>query len=1315
MTEPVPPQEVRWPFRKRRAILAGALAAVALLAGSAVWMLSGLDSDDLARLVSRRLSAALGRPVAASGIRFSLWKGEFVLRGVQVGRDPGPLGPEPPAFSVERIRGRLSWRSLLPTRLHLESLEVAGVGLWGLDDGGEPASESAPLAPLFRRLAARLSFSSDQMSLSGTTIRYRNRPTPWEIRADDVAVAFRAATGGGTDGEIRYGRGVIRLWEQPDLPMELDAGFRLRGHYLHLDRVALRSDLLQVEMAGTLDLADDLAGPLTMTGSGDAGGLSRFLFDFEGLDTAGEPWFRFDGLAALQENGLAVDGDFALPAGRFYGVPLRDWSGRLHWDPDRIEILASEGLAAEGPAGLRLLQAQPREDNPAVIELIVEEASFATALSGLFGAPTTLRSQVSLNAALAMPLADPLLTTGRLQAIGTAPEAARSASFGRRGDALPFGFAADIEMDREGVTVRRLMAEGAAFRSTAEGRYPRVGAARFEVNALAGEAAAVDAVQQELRRVVFGEDSETTLWDVAGGASFEGTIRGRWPELLIEGEVEGRRMRFSTIHTDTLIASGRIGHDTIWLDALNARRGEARIAASGVFDRGPGEYPDMAFDSSWEQWEAREIVDFLEWDLEAEGITSGRSETVRRNERYTGGGEVKGLDGSVLEQPFDEVRVSWEMDGDTARLAPMGGVFRGGSAEGALEIGLVAWEMDGLITGRDYPLTPGLAPEWISIRSDFRLEIGGDLLIPELRLEARIPEAAVLGLPLGPGVITGSVLGEDFEGSGALDSGAASFRMAGVVPLGTDGVGRVTVQEVDVAPLVFEAAGERGISIVVGGEGDFHIEDPLDEWMTGTATLETLKIATPEFAAESSGPTAIRLEDARVHLEGLELARGDSRLQLAGHIGLDDQLLDLSLSGETSLLTIEPFVEGLAAEGRFDLDAEVVGPLTAPELLGAGTVRAGAFRFAGFPHALREVEGSVAFDQRTFRIAEMIGRMGSGEVLISGSVAIGDAGFDATDLRVRLTDAELRYPTDLTATVDADLRIVGDAGGRLVSGLVRLDEAVWSREYELFASLLADVNTVAAPTAAEEVGFLDDLRMDVRVETDSPFAVRNSIFQLDATAAFGLHGTAGSPAVLGRADLLGGEVYFGAHRFGVVSGRADFIDPEGIEPVFDIEAETTVRSYRVRLRASGTAEQIEANLSSDPPLRESDILRLLSGAPEQTLLRAAGDDHVAAASAASLLSQQLSNMIGRRAGRVFGIDRLSIDPFLIGRFSNPTARVTLGKQLSRDVNVRYSSSLSAAEESIIVVEYTPRGPVSWIFSRDQDGSLGVDVRFHRSF
>ena len=1304
MTAPAPNR------RNRRfwLVLAGAAAASAVSLGVILWVVSSLDPQRLGAYVTGRLSAVLGRPVAASGFEFSVREGEFVLRGLQLGREPTDIGPPPPAFSIDRIRGGLSWRSFFPARLHLESLDVEGVGLWGLDDGGKPRPESAPLGPAIEAIAARLSFSSNRISVSGTTIGYRNRPTPWEVRADDVTFSLQAAGEGGVDGEIRSGWGVIRLWERPDLPMALSSDFRIRGDDLHFDFLELRSDLLEVRFDGTMDMANDLDGRLRMVGGGDAGRLGRFLFEFEGMDTEGDPWLEFEGTAGFQENGLAIDGDFALPRSRFFGVPLRDWTGVVHWDPERVEILSSRGLASEGPATLRLLQVQPREENPAEILLSVRDGALAPALEGIFGMPTAIRSQVTLDADLRMPFADPGLMTGTIQATGLMPDETGPGE-------LPLGFETDLRMDDTATDIHRVVLEGEAFRGSLEGRYPRTGNASIAATALAGESAEADAMQQELRRVLFGEDPETTFWDVSGAGGFEGIVRGRWPDLVLEGEVEGQMMRFSTIHTETLIAAGRIERDAIFLDSLNARFGGGTISASGVFDRAAVEYPDMAFDADWEAWDAREIIDFLEWDLEADGTTTGRSHTVRRDERYTGGGSVVGSDGHVLEQPFDEVAITWDMDGDTARLAPMSGVFREGTAEGALDIGLVDWEMEGQVTGSDYPLTPGLAPEWISIRSDFRLEVGGDLLVPELLLEARVPDAAVLGLSLGPGDIRGSVHGEDFEGSGTLDSGAASFRMQGRVPLGTDGAGTVTLREVDVAPILFDAPAERGFQVVVGGSGDFHIEDPLDEWMTGTATLESLKITAPDFVAETGGPTTVRLEDARVHVEGLRLLHADSQLALAGSIGLDDELLDLSLLGQTSLLATAPFVPWLAADGEFGLEAAVVGPWTEPEVLGTGTIRGGSFRVEGFPHALSDVEGTVDFDQRTLRIAEVIGRMGGGDAVVSGSISVEDAEFAATDLRVQLTGSSFRYPSDLSATVDADLRLLGDQSGRLLTGEVILDQAVWSREYEFFASILADVNSVARSEETESSGFLDELRMDVEVETDSPFAVRNSIFQLDAAADFGLRGTAGSPAVLGRADLVGGEVYFGAHRFQIVAGRADFIDPEGIQPVFEIEAETSVRSYRVRLAATGTAEQIDANLSSEPPLREADILRLLAGAPEQDLLTAASDDELAAASAASLLSQQLSNMIGRRAGRVFGIDRVSIDPFMIGRFSNPTARVTLGKQVTRDLNVRYSSSLSDAEESIIVVEYTPTGPVSWIFSRDQDGSLGVDVRFHRSF
>ena len=1214
------------------------------------------------------------------------------------------VGPGPPLFSIDEIRGDLGLWSLALARLHFESLAVEGLSLWGLDDGSPSRSDSTASGSALETLAARLSFSSDRISVSGTTIGFRNLPTPWEVRTDDVAVDFRMTEGGGVDGEVRSGLGVLRLWEQPDLPMALTAEFRVRESRFHLDRLELQADLLTVNLNGSLDLNDELEGTLTVAVSGDAGGLGRFLFDFEEIDTRGNPRLRFDGIAGFGEDGFAVDGEFVLPGSRLYGVPLRDWTGSVHWDPDRLEVVSSEGSIAGGAATLRLLQMQPAEENPAEIAVTVRDASMARVVESLFGTPTTLRSRVTLDADLHVPFADPRLMAGTIEATGERPETGPGE--------LPLGFEATLAMDEESITVPRFVAEGTAFRSTLDGHYLRAGNADFIVSALAGDSAEVDAVQQEFRRVFFGEDPETTLWDVSGACRFEGTVRGPWSDLVIEGEVEGQMMRLSTIHTETLSATGRMDPGAIRLERLSARAGEGQISASGVFDRGPGEVPDMEFDAEWDQWDIREIIDFLEWDLEAEGFVTGRSSTVRASERYTGGGTVVGSAGTILEQPFDELSITWSLDGESLRLTPMTAVFRGGSAGGALELDLVDSTMEGLITGRNYPLGPGLELEWSALRSDFRLDVGGDVLVPELRMEARIPALAVLDMPLGPATIEASVHGERFEASGALDSGAASFSIAGT--LEADAAGAVTLRELDVASFLVDAPDERAISIVVSGTGDFGIEDPLDEWMTGTATIESLKISAPDFLAESGGPTRILMEDGIVRVEGFRLVHADGELQAAGSIGLDEQLLDLTLMGQGSSKAAELFAPGLTADGEFELEVAVAGPWTEPELLGTGRIREGSFRVEGFPHALSELNGSVTFDHRSLRIADITGRLGSGEVVVSGLVSIDDGEVAATDLRLQLTDSRLRYPSDLSMTVDADLRIVGDQNGRLLSGEVRIDEAVWSREYEISADIFTDAGGVAVPDAANPGGFLDDLAMDVRVETVSPFAVRNSIINLDANAALGLQGSAGSPAVVGRADLVEGEVYVGAHRFQIVSGRAEFVDPRSIDPVFDVAAETNIRNYRVRLTASGTAEQIEANLSSEPPLRHADILQLLSGVPEQNLLRARSDDPVVAVSAANLLSQQFSSMIGRRAGRVFGIDRVTIDPFMIGRFSNPTARVTLTKQVNRNLNIRYSSSLSSAEDSIIVVEYA-RSRVTWIFSRDEDGSLGVDFRLRRTY
>jgi translocation and assembly module TamB len=206
--------------------------------------------------------------------------------------------------------------------------------------------------------------------------------------------------------------------------------------------------------------------------------------------------------------------------------------------------------------------------------------------------------------------------------------------------------------------------------------------------------------------------------------------------------------------------------------------------------------------------------------------------------------------------------------------------------------------------------------------------------------------------------------------------------------------------------------------------------------------------------------------------------------------------------------------------------------------------------------------------------------------------------------------------------------------------------------------------------------------------------------------------------VTGRVQIDRGRVYFQGRTYVVQRGVLDFVNPQRLDPLFDIEAETRIRSYRVTLRVSGTLERVTPTLTSDPPLSSLQILALLAGQDEsevanltQTQARQS-QAQLAAAGAATLAAGRLSESVGleREAERLFGLNRFSIDPSLLrGAGTTPTARVTVGKRLSPDLNVLYSQDLRGTEERILAIEYTLTDRFSLLLTWTDPGTAKTGV------
>jgi translocation and assembly module TamB len=296
--------------------------------------------------------------------------------------------------------------------------------------------------------------------------------------------------------------------------------------------------------------------------------------------------------------------------------------------------------------------------------------------------------------------------------------------------------------------------------------------------------------------------------------------------------------------------------------------------------------------------------------------------------------------------------------------------------------------------------------------------------------------------------------------------------------------------------------------------------------------------------------------------------------------------------------------------------------------------------------------------------------------------------------------------------VDADLRLFGDALRQWATGTIDVRQALWTRRYDVASELLA-----ASPVRETAPSLTEGLRYDIKVRAPGTLRVDNNLATLTARADLSLQGSYDVPVVLGRAEIEGGRVYFQGNTYVIRHGTLDFANPQRTDPLFDIEAETRLRTYRVTLKVNGTLERVYPTLTSDPPLSAIQILNLLAGAEESTvasLTQAQTEQaRLAATGAATLISEEVG--LEREAERLFGLNRFSIDPSLVkGGASNPTARLTVGKRLTPDLNVLYSVDLRGTEDRLISVEYTLSDRLSLLLTQSEPGGLGFDLRLRHS-
>lgn len=1257
-----------------------------------------------ASLVASRVSAAFERPASVGEVRFGLLPARVEIDDVSVG---ALTAAAPPFLHVRRVTIVPVLPSLWGPRLLLDRVELEGPTVRinafprGGDDIPKPRGGGGPGVSVRIR---RLQIGDGLFVLNHTRV-------PLELDLPDFGGELRGEGGGVLRGRISFGPGELQFGTAASFPVGTDIELLLDGPTLTLTRGVVEAQGTHLTYGGQIRIAARPQGELVLEGPVSLDLLDRHMMR-TGFEMRGAG--RYSGTLGIDGSRLTLRGRMEGVNGWFDGIPVPRFAGGLDWDGDGVHI---RGLAIEALGGSARMDIEvPPRPHRASWSGEIEEADAEATLQAIFdigpvgvAARTTGgfaldwergRFRESLNGEIAV-------------AFTPRPETARRALDGTLQWSAAEGLQELGEANLRLPTVRATLAGTIAVDD----------ATALTLRAESTDIADADRALRRLRQAL--GNPEAAIAGFSGSGRFDGVWRGTLMEPVFEGRATATDAGFRGVVWGEVEWVGVTDPISVTSRSLVARRGGATLWLDGRTEIGwLGESDALDARLRLERWPVEDLITALDFDLDVEGDVSGDVRLLGRRSHPQGPLVLELPRGRYYGVPFRDLRVEGEMRGvevtGSGRARVGGGDLRFGGALG--DDGLLDGRVsaDGVEVSELLP-TPEDVPS-LGGRISGEAVVQGPPRRPRLEASLRAPRLFLgdeaLGETLASLVATG-------DGRLTVDATCRSPR----VDLRLEGdVGaeppyeaslRVTALETSLDPYLRLVRPAMPSSLGVVASGEVRVAGPLLQ--PGALRVEAdaaeLLVSFPDYPVRNDGPLDVAVRDGHLQVRQLRLAGEGTDLAVEGDLALlEDGPVRLRAEGRADLRALSGITRRLRGRGDARLRLDVSGTRDAPRVEGVVELEGVGLRARGFPHGLDDVEGIVRFSESEARFEALRGRLAGGEVSLGGSASYAGGRLAAFDVDGTGRDVSLRYPEGLRSRVDADLRFFGDAENQWLTGRLDVRQAAWTRRYDLASELLAGGTLFAEPTG----GLGEGVRLDLEIEAPGTLRIDNNLATLEASADLRLQGTDQAPVLLGRAEVERGRVYFQGNTYVIRRGVIDFVNPRRIDPLFEIEAETRLRSYRVTLRANGTLDRVSPTLTSDPPLSAVQILSLLAGAEDVSSLTQAQADraNLAATGAATLAAGALSEEVGleRGAERLFGLNRFSIDPSVLrGGVTRPSARLTVGKRLTPDLNVLYSVDLSGTEERLLSVEYTLSDRLSLLLTSSDPDGVGFDVRLRQSF
>ncbi|HEX8653219.1 MAG TPA: translocation/assembly module TamB domain-containing protein [Pyrinomonadaceae bacterium] len=500
--------------------------------------------------------------------------------------------------------------------------------------------------------------------------------------------------------------------------------------------------------------------------------------------------------------------------------------------------------------------------------------------------------------------------------------------------------------------------------------------------------------------------------------------------------------------------------------------------------------------------------------------------------------------------------------------------------------------------------------------------------------------------------------------------------------------------------------------------------------LRGTANFTDLTIQVEDIPLQAVSPLQVQFSSEEVFFEKTQFTGPGTNILFGGTAALGPGgRQSLTIDGKLNLRVLNGLSPNIFLSGIAEASVRMTGTYEQPRLFGTANVAGASIATLIGDERLTvsNVNGRVRFNSNQAQIDTLTGNLGGGRVVVSGGALL--AGFTPTSYRfsVHGDDVTVPYPQGFRTTADADLEINGATRGQFITGVVNLRRAEYTEDIELADIINRRREASLTEGTGGDSAFAATTQLDVRVEGRDALVVRNNLADIVGSLSVRAVGPVEDPIISGRISLTRGTLNFRNDAYEVTRGFIDLPPARDADPILNIQAESEIKGYQVLVGLTGPLSQLTTTVRSDPALPQTDVVSLiLTGNLEGGDTGTSTLAQTGLGTATSLLTDTLINAPVRRAtDKLFGLNRFEIDPLIAGRGgASPTARLTVGRQINKDLSITYSTNLTSDQNQVLALEYRVSNRLSFVAQYEQgsvngfssrNDNFSFEIRFRKRF